>query len=163
MKSFVNSIVLVACGVLLGVIGTERMLAQQRGVRVNHVGVTVKNMNESIAFYTKVMGYREAFTLRDANGNATLSAMQISRDTFLELAPANPTRPIGFSHVGIEADDIAALVAQLRQAGTQAADPRVLENSGVSVTSVTDPNGLRVEFLQLNPGSLHRQAVDSWK
>jgi hypothetical protein len=37
MQSFVKSVALVVCGRLLGVIGTERMLAQQSGVRVNHV------------------------------------------------------------------------------------------------------------------------------
>jgi len=163
MASLVKGIALVACGVLLGVVGTERMLAQQSGVRVNHVGVSVKDMNEAIAFYTKVMGFREAYTLRDANGNATMSAIQVSRETFLELAPASPTRPIGFSHVGIEADDIAATAARLRQAAAQITEPRLADNTGATLAFVTDPNGLRVEFLQLNAGSRQRQAIESWK
>jgi len=163
MKSFVKNIALVVCGVLLGVIGTERMLAQQSGMRVNHVGISVKDMNEAIAFYTKVMGFREAYTLRDANGDATMSAIQVSRETFLELAPAGPNRPVGFSHVGIEADTIASTAARLRQAGAQITDPRFAENTGATLAFVTDPNGLRVEVLQLNAGSRQRQAIDSWK
>ena len=163
MKSFAKSVVLVACGVLLGVVGTERMLAQQNGVRVNHVGISVKDMSEAITFYTEVMGFREAYTLRDANGNATMSAIQVSRDTFLELAPANATRPVGFSHVGIEADEITATAARLRQAGAQITEPRFAENTGATLAFVTDPDGLRVEFLQLNAGSKQRQAIDSWK
>ena len=163
MTRFMKGLGLVAFGVLLGVTGTGRMIAQQTGVRVNHVGVSVKDMNDAIAFYTKVMGFREAYTLRDANGNATMSAIQVSRETFLELAPANENRPVGFSHVGIEADDIQATAARLRRAGAQTTDPRFAENTGATLANVTDPQGLRIEFLQLNPGSRQRQAIDSWK
>jgi predicted enzyme related to lactoylglutathione lyase len=120
-------------------------------------------MHEAIAFYTKVKGFREAYTLRDANGNATMSAIQVSRETFLELTPTGPNRPVGFSHVGIEANDIASTAARLRQAGAQITDPRFAENTSGTLAIVTDPNGLRVEFLQLNEGSRQRQAIDSWK
>ena len=163
MTSLIKGLALVAFGVLLGVIGTERTMAQQSGVRINHVGVSVKDMNEAITFYTKVIGFREAYTLRDANGSATMSAIQVSRETFLELAPANANRPVGFSHVGIEADDIQVTAARLRQAGAQITDPRFADNTGATLANVTDPLGLRVEFLQLNPGSRQRQAIESWK
>ena len=132
-------------------------------MRVNHVGVSVKDMNAAIAFYTKTMGFREAYTLRDGNGSPTMSYIQVSRDTFLELAPANANRPEGFSHVGIEADDIQATAARLRQAGAQITDPRVAENTGATLANVTDPQGLRVEILQLNPASLQRKAIDTYR
>lgn len=163
MRAFMKGLALVAFGAILGNVATERSAAQQTGVRVNHVGVSVTDMNAAIAFYTKTMGFREAYTLRDANGNATMSAIQVSRETFLDLAPANANRPPGFSHVGIEADDVKATATRLRQAGAQVTDPRFAENTGVTLANVTDPQGLRVEFLQLDPGSLQRKAIDTWK
>ena len=165
MRAFMKGLALVAFGVILGNVATERSAAQaqQVGLRVNHVGVSVTDMNAAIAFYTKTMGFREAYTLRDASGNPTMSAIQVSRETFLELAPANANRPPGFSHVGIEADDIKAAATRLRQAGAQVTDPRFAENTGVTLANVTDPQGLRVELLQLDPGSLQRKAIESWK
>ena len=163
MRAFMQGLALVAFGVILGSVITERSAAQQAGVRVNHVGISVKDMNNAIAFYTKTMGFREAYTLRDGNGNPTMAYIQVSRDTFLELAPANANRPPGFSHVGIEADDIQATVIRLRQTAAQVTDPRVAENTGATLANVTDPQGLRVEFLQLTPGSLQRKAIDTWK
>ncbi len=163
MKTYMKGVALVAFGVILGSVATQRSAAQQAGVRINHVGISVTDMNAALAFYTKTMGFREAYTLRDASGNPTMSYIQVSRDTFLELAPANANRPPGFSHVGIEADDIQATVMKLRQTGAQATDPRVAENTGATLANVTDPQGLRVELLQLNPASLQRKAIDTWK
>jgi len=163
MRAFARGLGLVMFGVVLGSGATERSLAQQPGVRMNHVGISVKDVNNSIAFYTKTMGFREAYTLRDGAGNPTMAYIQISRETFLELVPANANRPPGFSHVGIEADDIRATAMRLRQSGAQVTDPRVAENTGATLANVTDPEGLRVEFLQLNPDSLQRKAIDTWK
>jgi catechol 2,3-dioxygenase-like lactoylglutathione lyase family enzyme len=163
MRASLKYVGLVLLGVVAGSVGTERSLAQQGGVRVNHVGISVKDMNGAIAFYTKTMGFREAYTLRDASGNPTMAYIQVSRDTFLELAPANANRPPGFSHVGIEADDVKVTAMRLRQSGAQVTDPRLAENTGATLANVTDPEGLRVEFLQLNPASLQRKAIDTWK
>jgi catechol 2,3-dioxygenase-like lactoylglutathione lyase family enzyme len=163
MNACMKGLALVAFGVVLGSVATERSAAQQAGVRVNHVGISVADMNGAIAFYTKTMGFREAYTLRDGSGNPTMSAIQVSRETFLELTPASTTRPAGFSHVGIEADDIQSTATRLRQAGAPITEPRFAENTGVTLANVTDPQGLRVEILQLNPASLQRKAIDTWK
>ena len=163
MRALMKGLGLVAFGIVLGSVVTEQSLAQQVGLRVNHVGISVKDMNAAIAFYTKTLGFREAYTLRDGSGNPTMAYIQVSRETFLELAPANANRPPGFSHVGIEADDIPAAVTRMRQGGAQVTDPRVAENTGATLANVTDPEGLRVEFLQLNPASLQRKAIDTWK
>jgi len=74
--------------------------AQQKGskgLRLNHVGMYVKNFDESMNFYTKTMGFREAFSFNDKEGKPTLTYLQINRDTFLELAPATAVGPVAES------------------------------------------------------------------
>ena len=39
------------------------------------------------------MGFREAFTIKNPEGKPVLAYLQITRDTFLELAPATADRP----------------------------------------------------------------------
>lgn len=56
-------------------------------LRLNHVGIYVKDFDESMRFYTQTMGFHEAFTIKDPNGKPVLAYLQITRDTFLELAP----------------------------------------------------------------------------
>jgi len=52
--------------------------------------IGTQNYAESLNFYTKVMGFRAAFSF-SPNGKTTNTYLQLSRDTFLELqeAPAN--------------------------------------------------------------------------
>ncbi|MSO84320.1 MAG: hypothetical protein EXQ53_13670, partial [Acidobacteria bacterium] len=56
---------------------------------VNHVGITVENMADAIATYNKMFGFSEAAVIRDDKGQPTLAFIQVSRNTFIELAPAS--------------------------------------------------------------------------
>ena len=165
MRDLIRGVALLSVGIVLGSVATQRSAAQQAGdaVRINHVGISVKNFDETVSFYTKTLGFREAYTLRDSNRNPTMVSIQVSRETFLELTAANANRPAGLSHVGIEADDIQAAVMRLRRSGAQVEEPRLATNTNATLTNLMDPNGVRVEFLQLNPESLQRKAIEAWK
>jgi len=160
-----RSVLLFAAGVIAGVFLMRPSAAQQSpslGLRLNHVGIYAKDFDESMRFYTQTMGLREAFSIKDKDGKPTLTYLQINRDTFLELAPATAERPAGLSHVGIWPEDLNATVRTLRQRGVKVDDPRT-GSTKTSITSVTDPNGVRLELLDFLPDSLPRKAMDSWK
>jgi catechol 2,3-dioxygenase-like lactoylglutathione lyase family enzyme len=126
------------------------------------VGIFVKDFDESMRFYTQTMGFREAFTIKDPAGKPVLAYLQITQDTFLELAPATAERPVGLSHIGMWPEDMNATVAALRQHGLQVNDPRT-GSTKTSITNVTDPNGVRLELVDFLPGSRPRKAMDDWK
>ena len=132
------------------------------GLRLNHVGLYVKDFDESMRFYTQTMGFHEAFTIRNADGKPVLAYLQITRDTFLEIAPSTAERPVGISHIGIWPEDQKATVAALRERGVKVDDPRV-GSTKTSITNVTDPNGVRLELVDFLAGSLPRKAIDEWK
>jgi catechol 2,3-dioxygenase-like lactoylglutathione lyase family enzyme len=162
---WMRGLALFMAGIALGIFTTQPSAAPQEkvtGLRLNHVGMYVKNIDESMNFYTKVMGFREAFSFKDKEGKPTLVYLQINRDTFLELAPANADRPVGLSHVGIWADDLETTVSALRQRGVKVEDPRVgLTNA--PLTNVIDPNGVRLELLDFAPESLQWKAIEGWR
>ena len=165
MRSWIGGFTLFAAGVVAGVFLMQPGLAQQNqnpGLRLNHVGIYVKDYDESMRFYTQTMGFKEAFTIKDKDGKPTLTYLQLSKDTFLELAPATAERPVGLSHIGFWPVDLNAAVTALRQRGVTVADPRT-GSTKTSITNVIDPNGVRLEMLDFLPGSLPRQAIDSWK
>lgn len=147
-------------GLLLGGALTGHLTAQSAGVHLNAVGLSVSNFDEEFAFYTKQVGLREAFTLRGADGKPTMAFLQIDRDSFLQLVPANASRPVGLSSVLLEVDDVRATVQRLRQAGVEVPDPRVSPNTKSTLTSFRDAAGFRVELLEMTPGSLIREAMD---
>jgi catechol 2,3-dioxygenase-like lactoylglutathione lyase family enzyme len=165
MRNPIGGFALFAAGVAVGVFLMQPGLAQQNqnpGLRLNHVGIYTKDFDESMRFYTKTMGFREAFSIKDKDGKPTLTYLQIGRDTFLELAPATAERPAGLSHVGFWPEDLNAAVTALRQRGLKVDDPRTGATK-TSITNVIDPNGVRLELLDFLPDSLPRKAIDSWK
>src|SRR5262245_55010960 len=88
-------------GLITGSIGSPAAAQEEKnaGLRLNHVQITVPNLDQSIAFYTKVMGFRVAFRLpTPADGRPPTTFIQISRDTFLEVVQGAANAPMGITH-----------------------------------------------------------------
>jgi len=165
MRSLIGGIALFAAGMIAGMLMMQPGAAQPGpapGLRLNHVGIYAKDYDESMRFYTQTLGLREAFTIKDQNGKPTLTYLQVSRDTFLEVAPATAERPAGLSHIGLWPENLNATVASLRQRGLTVADPRI-GSTKTAITNATDPNGVRLELLDFLPDSLPRKAMEAWK
>ena len=165
MRNLIRSISLFAAGIVVGAFLMQPGSAQQKqstGLRLNHVGIYAKDYDETMRFYTQTIGLKEAFTVKDAAGKPTLIYLQITKDTFLEIAPATGDRAVGLSHIGIWPENLAATVALLRQRGVKVDDPRT-GSTQTSITNATDPNGIRLELLDFLPGSLPKKAMDDWK
>ena len=155
---------LFAAGAIVGMFAMQPSAAPQQkgsGLRLNHFGIFVKDLNESTNFYTKKMGFREAFTFKDGAGKPIVY-LQINRDTFLEMTPADADHPAGFSHAGILADDVVATVASLKQNGVKVEDVHA-GSTKAPLANMFDPNGVRLELLSYPPESLQRKAIDAWK
>src|SRR4051812_7718544 len=159
---------LFVAGVGSGILLMQSVIAQNgtpndTGMKLNHVAIFAKNFNAEVAYYTKSMGFREAFAFREPNGAPILTYLQISRDTFLEIQPATAEHPAGFSHIGIEMLDAKATVARLRLTGVKVKDPTVSPRSGAVLTNEVDPEGIRSELLEFGPNSLQRKAMTDRK
>jgi len=151
-------------GILLGSaipvsLAQGNRLAGMNGV--NHVGINVENFDEAMAFFTQKMGFPEAFTVRNDQGQPTLAYVQASRNTFVELQPARD-RALGISHVGLHVEDIRATVAGLKQRGVTVEEARASSTQSL-IANVTGPGGVRIELSELTPESLQRKAMDGWR
>ena len=131
-------------------------------VMMNHVGISVPNIDEAVAYYTQKMGYREAFRVNDEKGQPRLVYMQISKNTFLELNPVSAQRPAGFSHYGLWVDNAAQAVARFRRKGLTVTDTNTSDTKAV-LANITDPYMGRIELTELPPESLHYKAIQNWK
>lgn len=132
------------------------------GVMMNHVGISVPNIDEAVAYYTQKMGYREAFRVNDEKGQPRLVYMQISKNTFLELNPVTAQRSAGFSHYGLVVDNTAQAVARFRKSGLTVTDP-VHSDTKAILANITDPYMGRIELVEITPESLHYKAIQNWK
>jgi catechol 2,3-dioxygenase-like lactoylglutathione lyase family enzyme len=136
---------------------------QNRGiVGLNHVALSVPNLDEAVAYYTKTMGFPEAFRSVDERGQVALVYVQISKNTFIELQPANPQRPPGINHLGLHVENMTAATAMFKQRGANLSETRTSATKAI-LSNITDPNGVRIELAELPPESMHRQAMERWK
>ena len=163
---YLRGVTLFVAGIVVGSILMQPGAAQEKRtpLRLNHVGIAVTDYQKSFDFYTKVMGYRVAFRFPPSpDGKPTTTYFQISKDTFLEMAPASAQVPAGITHMGIETPDAKATVMELRATGEHVEDIRVSGPTKANLSNIYDPDHIRLELIELTPDSLHKKAEDSWK
>src|SRR5262245_26129217 len=154
-------------GLLVGV-GLHTVAAQgpnntpNKGlVQVNHIGMNVPNLDEAVTFYTKTMGFPEAFRVNDEKGQARLVYVQVSKNTFFEIQPG-PGRPAAINHGGIHVENMKDATAMFKARGVNIAEIRTSDTKAI-LNNITDPNGIRIELAELPAESMHRQAMNRWK
>lgn len=162
-----KGIALFVAGVLVGGIAIGAATAQNPSmspnkgvVGLNHVGIIVPDLDKAVEYYTKVMGFPEAFRQSNAQGQVQLVYVQISQNTFVELQPANG-RPLGVSHFGLHVENMKDAVAMFKARGANVADINVSGTKAI-LSNITAPDGIRMELAELPPESLHRQAMNRW-
>jgi lactoylglutathione lyase len=126
-------------------------------VKTLHPSFRVSDLAASLAFYA-ALGYGEAGRV-DIGDGTTLIMLSFPAEQFvsLELVHRPGAEPVqigtGFSHLGIQVDNLAAAVAALTRAG---AEPGPVERpggpGGPQTSWVADPDGYRIELVQWPPG-----------
>src|SRR5262245_59037649 len=122
-----RGLLLFVSGLVVG-LAVQMAIAQSPNkgiVGLNHVGISVPNLDEAVAFYGKTLGFTEAFRNLDDKGRPQLVYVQISKTTFLELQPATADRPPGLSHFGVVVDNMPAATAMFKQRGANVAEIRL--------------------------------------
>lgn len=155
--------ILFCSGLLVGGAAMQLVGAADPATRtLNHVGMVVRNYEAAFDFYTKTMGFREAYTIKNDDGSVRLTYLQLNKNTFVELIPAGPNQPAGITHFGVEVGDLAGAVATLRQRGAAIDDPARTPSQALFART-KDPEGTQIEVMEFTPESLQRKAIDAWK
>jgi catechol 2,3-dioxygenase-like lactoylglutathione lyase family enzyme len=166
LMRYIRGILLFVAGIIVGTVVMRPSAAEANrnaGLRLNHVGIAVKDFQESLNFYRKVMGFRVAYAMPSPDGKPTTTVLQINRDTFIEMAPASANLPAGITHMGIWAEEANATVTQRREAGATLTDVRPSAPTGSRLSNITDPDGIRLELNEQPAWSLMRKSMETWK
>ena len=129
---------------------------------IAHSAITVKDMEASLKFYTEALGFKKVFEIPEpGTGAPWIVYLNVSKGQFVELfyngTVDNPWRSelIGFNHLCFQVDDIHTSAQRVKDAGyTLDTEPK----EGVDFNWqawVTDPNGVRIELMQIDPKSPH--------
>ncbi|GIO61766.1 MULTISPECIES: VOC family protein [Paenibacillus] len=131
---------------------------------IGHLAFDVADMNKSIDFYCGILGFKKAFSIEDDHGNPWIEYIKVREGQFIELfygaenKPEAVKRPIGFSHLCLEVGSIEEIAAHLKRHGVPLdVEPQQGKDSNWQCW-VKDPDGNRIEFMQLNPNSPQMKA-----
>lgn len=124
-------------------------------MRLLHTMLRVGNLEQSIEFYTRVLGMKLLRQKDYPDGRFTLAFVGYgdeSDHTVIELTHNWDTQGYdlgaGYGHVAIEVDDVYAAVEELRKRGGKVIRPAGPMNAGATIIAfVEDPDGYQIELL----------------
>jgi catechol 2,3-dioxygenase-like lactoylglutathione lyase family enzyme len=128
--------------------------------KLGHVAIRVKDLEQSAQFYCDVLGFKRAYDMHDDSGNPWLIFIEVVKGDFIELFCGGET-PVqkakdqaGFEHFCIEVDDIQAVANHIKSKGVSLSVEPKQGRDGNYQCWVLDPNGFRIEFMQIMPNSM---------
>lgn len=122
---------------------------------IGHVAYNTSDMEQALAFYCDILGFEKAFTLKKEDETPWIEYLKLPGGQFLELFYSRPnTNASGsYSHLCLAVEDIWQIAEHMRKNGVHL---DVEPNQGKDTNWqcwVKDPDGNRIEFMQMMPTS----------
>ncbi len=135
-------------------------------MKLGHLAITVKNMEESVRFYTTAFGVKQAFELsRPETGEPWIVYLYVGDGQFIELFYGGEKEyswdehDRAYNHVCFTVEDIHAAVKQIEDAGYTMRKAPKIGIDGNWQAWIDDPDGVRIEIMQLGESSPHMKAI----
>ena len=130
-------------------------------MRLLHTMLRVGNLEQSLNFYTEVLGMKLLRQKDYPEGRFTLAFVgygEESDSTVLELTHNWDTARYdlgnAYGHIAIEVDDAAAVCDQVRTKGGKVVrEAGPMKHGSTVIAFVEDPDGYKIEFIQKKTGS----------
>ncbi len=129
---------------------------------IGHAAFNCYRFDETLDFYTRVFNFPEMFRLANDKDELWIVYLRVNDGVFIELFPKNSEKPendMHFSHLCLEVDDIAATVEEITARGAVIDAPIKTGQDGNLQAWTRDPEGNRIELMQLSPDSKQVQAI----
>ena len=116
-------------------------------MKVKYLTIIVKDMEESIKFYTEVLGL-EIHSQFNPQPGVIITLLKGEGDSMIELIENMKDEP-GLFSVGMDVEDINTIVKDLKNKGAKITMEPVPITVG-SLAFLEDPNGVRIALIQHN-------------
>jgi lactoylglutathione lyase len=132
---------------------------------IGHIALKVYDLDASLAFYRDRLGFPEMLRIDKDDGSLWLVYLRVTDEQFIEIFPGaeNPRAPgwngNAITHVCLTVDDLDAVVDRVERAGIKLLIEKKTAADGNRQAWIEDPDGNRIEFMQLSPDSLQLRAI----
>jgi lactoylglutathione lyase len=132
---------------------------------IAHWALRVANLDRSLAFYRDTLGFGEMLRLFEDNGDPWLVYLRITDTQFVELFPGGvgdraPERDAtAMNHICLQVESVELAAAALRKLGVTITTEPKLGLDGNMQCWLEDPDGNRIELMQMLPGNMQEEAI----
>ena len=145
--------------IFLAALATLAFAAEELPITgVAHVGFKVSDLEKARSYYRGVLGFHEAFDLKDSSGATTAAFFKVNDDQYVEITPdLHAGEVIRFTHVAFSTSDVQKLHRMLEARGL---NPGKIEKGpdGNPAFRLFDPEKNDLQFVQYMPDSLQAKA-----
>lgn len=137
--------------------------------QIAHWALKVPDLDRSLAFYRDTLGFKEMMRINHVDGplagQLMLVYLRVTDLQFVELFPygkgsqAPDEDTTSMHHVCLQVNSIADTVAALRVGGVEIFRGPNLGHDGNNQCWIKDPDGNRIEFMQMLPGNMQETAI----
>ena len=134
---------------------------------LGHAAINVKDLDKSLAFYTGLLEFPEMLRLPKDDGSPWLIYLRITDDQYLEIFPGaeQDKAPAswhanGVTHLCLTVVDIESVVRRLTDKGVKLLLPLKNGADGNRQAWIEDPDGNRIELMEIIPGCLQEKAIE---
>ena len=137
--------------------------------QIAHWALKVADLDRSLAFYRDTLGFREMMRINHVEapmaGQLMLVYLRVTDTQFVELFPygkgaqAPDEDTTSMHHVCLQVSNMAETVAALRSGGVEIFRGPNLGLDGNNQCWIKDPDGNRIEFMQMLPGNMQEAAI----
>ena len=126
-------------------------------MRILHSMIRVNNLEESIKFYTQVLGMNLLREKEYPEGKFSLAFLGYGKETeetVIELTynwdKSEYEHGNAFGHIAIEVDDIYQFCEEIKGKGANIIrDPGPMMGSKLVLAFIEDPNGYKIELIEM--------------
>jgi lactoylglutathione lyase len=132
---------------------------------IAHWALKVADLDRSLGFYRDTLDFREMMRLHKDNGDVWLVYLRITDTQFVELFPGGigmhaPGADItAINHVCLQVESVAIAADALRKLGVTLTTEPKLGADGNNQCWFADPDGNRIELMQMLPGNMQEAAI----
>jgi lactoylglutathione lyase len=133
---------------------------------LGHVAIKVKDIDRTLAFYTGLLGMQEMMRINKDDGSLWIVYLRITDTQFLEVFPGAETERApgwntnGLNHICLTFGDLDAVVRELTARGIKFIIPLKTGADRNRQAWIEDPDGNRIELMQMVPDSMQARALE---
>jgi lactoylglutathione lyase len=137
--------------------------------QIAHWALKVHDLERSLAFYRDTMGFTEMMRINHVEGpladQLMLVYLRVTDTQFVELFPEGQgtvspdENTTSMHHICLQVNSIAETVQALAGAGVSLYSSAKLGLDGNNQCWIQDPDGNRIEFMEMLPGNMQDAAI----